>query len=477
MVAVTAPRIVKNLAVGAVGAIAAGDQQILADVARLGGEALGAVAAGLAAVVVLDDGEAFARAIQVILDHAVALALAASHHHLARVNALEPHPIEAHAVGVDHVDAQQVLAAAVAVLGLVPHAAGDELEIGRVTGRAGGGSGRRGFCGGFCRRGRGGRRRGGFSRCGSQFRRRRRQHRHIGGHGDGGHVAAGRHQLRQHPAAVAVAQGHFPPLGRAVLARDGGAGAGVQAVHHREVYARPAAHVDQRGGRERRARRSGCSRCGGRRGRRHGEGGGIGDGRRGGQRLRRGRPRAGGDRGPCRYCGGDIGAGSGGRGRGCGVCCNRGGGRHRARAKGQRGRGRRRGGLGDQPILRRVGLDRARAEAHVHGQLDQRRRRLRVRIGGDGLFRLQHEILVRVGDLEAVDGVAGAVEAAAGAVLRRNARCVGAQLRRIGFGLTGAAGSQQEHDAEPQRDPGQERLESLVGGVAVSGCCGACGLE
>jgi hypothetical protein len=63
--------------------------------------------------------KAFARAVQVILDHAVALALAARHHDFAGVDALETHAVDAHAVGVDDVDAQQVLAAAIAVFALL----------------------------------------------------------------------------------------------------------------------------------------------------------------------------------------------------------------------------------------------------------------------------------------------------------------------------------------------------------------------
>ena len=90
----------------------------------------GSIAGGRAAIVILNDAEAFACAVEIVFDYAVAFALCASDKHFARIDALEPHTVDPHTVGVDNVDMQNVPTSAGAVLFFAPHAVGHQAEMG-----------------------------------------------------------------------------------------------------------------------------------------------------------------------------------------------------------------------------------------------------------------------------------------------------------------------------------------------------------
>lgn len=96
------------------------------------------VAVGLAAIIVLDNRKAFARAVQVIFNHAVTLALVARHHNFTGVDAFELHPVDRRTPLASMTLMRSRCWPWIVVFRLAPHAAGDQLEVGLVAGRGGG---------------------------------------------------------------------------------------------------------------------------------------------------------------------------------------------------------------------------------------------------------------------------------------------------------------------------------------------------
>ena len=79
---------------------------------------------------------------------------------------------------------------------------------------------------------------------------------------------------------------------------------------------------------------------------------------------------------------------------------------------------------------------------------------------------------MRVRYVQAIDGLACLVQAAAAVVFLRNLNCIGFELVGIRSALAWPTSCKQQHNAEPQSDPGAQKIESVVGAMCRGGACG-----